>query len=218
MTYHGKVTQGGPPDVRELADLIITKMSVGDFDNNTYLLRCRRTDEQLLVDAAAEAEAIMTMVGDGGLAKVVTTHQHADHWQALADVVSATGAETYAGQDDVDGIPVPTDHPLSDGDRVAVGECSLEVIHLVGHTPGSVALLYDDPAGTPHLWTGDSLFPGGVGNTFGSDENFRSLLHDVRTKLFDRLPDETWFYPGHGADSTLGAERPKLGEWESRGW
>ena len=218
MTYHGKVTPGGPPDVRELADLIITKMSVGDFDNNTYLLRCRRTDEQLLIDAAAEGDRIRTMLGDGGLTKVVTTHQHGDHWQALADVVAATGAETYAGQDDAEGIPVATDHPLVDGDRVTVGECSLEVIHLVGHTPGSVALLYDDPAGTPHLWTGDCLFPGGVGNTFGSDENFRSLLHDVRTKVFDRLPDETWFYPGHGADSTLGAERPKLGEWESRGW
>ena len=218
MTYHGKVTTGGPPDVRELADLIITKMSVGDFDNNTYLLRCRRTDEQLLIDAAAEPDRIMSMLGNGGLAKVVTTHQHGDHWQALADITSATGARTYAGAADVDGIPVPTDHPLQDGDTVEVGDCSLQVIHLVGHTPGSVALLYDDPAGSPHLWTGDSLFPGGVGNTFGSDENFRSLLSDVRTKLFDRLPDETWFYPGHGNDSTLGAERPHLGEWEARGW
>jgi glyoxylase-like metal-dependent hydrolase (beta-lactamase superfamily II) len=218
MTYHGKVTQDGPPDVRELADLIITKMSVGDFDNNTYLLRCRRTDEQLLIDAAAEPDRIMSMVGEGGLSKIVTTHQHGDHWQALSEVVSATGAETYAGAADVDGIPVPTVHPLADGDRVSVGDCTLEVIHLVGHTPGSVALLYDDPSGTPHLWTGDCLFPGGVGNTFGDADNFRSLLHDVRTKVFDRLPDETWFYPGHGNDSTLGAERPHLAEWEARGW
>jgi glyoxylase-like metal-dependent hydrolase (beta-lactamase superfamily II) len=218
MTYHGKVTPGGPPDVRELAELIITKMSVGDFDNNTYLLRCRRTDAQLLIDAAAEPDRIMSMVGEDRLDKVVTTHQHGDHWQALADVVAATGAETYAGAADVEGIPVPTDHPLHDGDLVTVGECTLEVIHLVGHTPGSVALLYDDPAGTPHLWSGDCLFPGGVGNTFGSEENFRSLFSDVRTKVFDRLPDETWFYPGHGNDSTLGAERPHLGEWEARGW
>jgi glyoxylase-like metal-dependent hydrolase (beta-lactamase superfamily II) len=160
----------------------------------------------------------MTMIGDGGLARVVTTHQHGDHWQALSEVVSATGAETYAGSADVEGIPVPTTHPLEDGDTVSVGECTLQVVHLVGHTPGSVALLYDDPAGTPHLWTGDCLFPGGVGNTFGSEENFRSLLSDVRTKVFDRLPDETWFYPGHGNDSTLGAERPHLAEWEARGW
>src|SRR3954453_13034693 len=218
MTYSGRVTVGGAPQVRELAELIITKMSVGDFDNNTYLLRCRRTDQQLLVDAAAEPDRILAMVGDGGLDAVVTTDRHGDHWQALAEVVRATGAATYAGADDVDGIPVPTDRPLRDGDRVTVGEATLEAIHLVGHTPGSVALLYDDPEGTPHLFTGDSLFPGGVGNTFGSDENFRSLLHDVRTKVFDRLPDETWFYPGHGNDSVLGEERPHLPEWEARGW
>jgi glyoxylase-like metal-dependent hydrolase (beta-lactamase superfamily II) len=218
MSYRGKVTQGGPADVRELAHLIVTKMSVGDFDNNTYLLRCRRTGEQLLVDAAAEPDRILAMVGNDGLAKVVTTHRHGDHWQGLAEVVEATGAETYAGADDADEIPVATRHRLADGDRVTVGDCALEVVHLVGHTPGSVALLYDDPAGTPHLFTGDSLFPGGVGNTFGSEDNFRSLLHDVRTKLFDRLPDETWFYPGHGDDSTLGAERPALPEWEARGW
>ena len=218
MTYHGKVTPGGPPEVRELAELIISKMSVGDFDNNTYLLRCRATGEQLLVDAAAEPDRILQLVGDSGLARIVTTHQHGDHWQALADVSSATGAETYAGAADVDGIPVPTDHPLEDGDEVRVGRCSLRVIHLVGHTPGSVALLYDDPEGTPHLFTGDSLFPGGVGNTFGNADNFRSLFHDVRTKIFDALPDETWFYPGHGNDSVLGNERPHLPEWEARGW
>jgi glyoxylase-like metal-dependent hydrolase (beta-lactamase superfamily II) len=83
---------------------------------------------------------------------------------------------------------------------------------------GSIALLYDDPDGTPHLWTGDSLFPGGVGNTFGDAAAFQSLVHDVSTKVFDRLPDETWFYPGHGNDSTLGAERPHLEEWRTRGW
>jgi glyoxylase-like metal-dependent hydrolase (beta-lactamase superfamily II) len=218
MTYHGKVTTGGPPEVRELARLIISKMSVGDFDNNTYLLRCRASGEQLLIDAAAEPDRILQLVGNTGLAKIVTTHRHGDHWQALADVSSATGAETYAGADDADGIPVPTVHLLADGDEVTVGRCTLQVIHLVGHTPGSVALLYDDPEGTPHLFTGDSLFPGGVGNTFGSEENFRSLLHDVRTKIFDRLPDETWFYPGHGNDSVLGEERPHLPEWEARGW
>jgi glyoxylase-like metal-dependent hydrolase (beta-lactamase superfamily II) len=218
VTYSGKVTQGGPPAVRELAKLIITKVSVGDFDNNAYLLRCRSSDEQLLIDAAAEPDRLLTLVGPAGLSKVVTTHQHGDHWQALAEVVDATAAETYAGADDVDGIPVATDRPLRHGDRITIGESSLEVIHLVGHTPGSVALLYDDPTGTPHLFTGDSLFPGGVGNTFGSAEAFRSLIGDVESKLFDRLPDETWFYPGHGDDSTLGAERPSLPEWRARGW
>ena len=217
MSYHGKVVPGGPPDVRELAKLTITKFSVGDMDNNVYLLRCQATDEQLLVDAAADAARILQVVGSDGLRRVVTTHRHWDHHRALPEVVAATGATTVAGEADADELPVPVDERVSDGDTVQVGGCRLEVIHLVGHTPGSIALLYDDPDGTPHLFTGDSLFPGGVGKTW-SAEDFRSLVHDVATKLFDRLPDETWFYPGHGNDSTLGAERPHLAEWRSRGW
>jgi glyoxylase-like metal-dependent hydrolase (beta-lactamase superfamily II) len=217
MIYRGKVRPGGTPDVRELANLTITKMSVGDMDNNAYLLRCQRTDEQVLVDAANEPDRLLRLVGEDGLARVVTTHRHADHWQGLGAVVEATGAETIAGADDAPEIPVPTSRTVVQGDRIPVGECELEVIHLVGHTPGSIALLYDDPAGTPHLFTGDSLFPGGVGKTW-SAEDFRSLIGDVSTKLFDRLPDETWFYPGHGDDSTLGAERPHLPEWRERGW
>jgi glyoxylase-like metal-dependent hydrolase (beta-lactamase superfamily II) len=217
MSYHGKVVPGGPPDVRELAKLTITKFSVGDMDNNVYLLRCQATDEQVLVDAADDARMIMQVVGSDGLRRVVTTHRHWDHHRALLEVVAATGATTVAGEADADELPVPVDERVSDGDTVQVGECRLEVIHLVGHTPGSIALLYDDPDGTPHLFTGDSLFPGGVGKTW-SPEDFTSLVRDVSAKLFDRLPDETWFYPGHGNDSTLGAERPHLSEWRSRGW
>jgi glyoxylase-like metal-dependent hydrolase (beta-lactamase superfamily II) len=217
MTYHGKVTPGGTPAVRELANLTITKFSVGDLDNNVYLLRCQHTDEQVLIDAADDAPRILAAVGDDGLARIITTHQHWDHHRALPAVVDATGAETIAGVDDAPELPVPVDRPVADGERSSVGDCELEVIHLIGHTPGSIALLYDDPAGTPHLFTGDSLFPGGVGKT-GSAEDFASLLDDVATKLFERLPDETWFYPGHGDDSTLGAERPHLEEWRARGW
>ena len=219
MTYHGKVTPGGSAETRELAKLIITKLAVDEQTaNNVYLLRCRATDEQLVIDAAADAPAILQLVGPDGLARVVTTHRHWDHHRALAEVVEATGAETVAGEEDAAELPVKVDRAVSDGDTVRVGECELEVIHLVGHTPGSIALLYDDPAGTPHLFTGDSLFPGGVGNTFGDADAFSSLIHDVTTKVFDRLPDETWFYPGHGDDSTLGAERPHLDEWRERGW
>lgn len=218
MAYHGKVVEGGPADVRELAHLVISKQVVGDFGNNTYLLRCRQTDEQLLIDAAADAPRILALVGSDPLAKIITTHRHGDHWQALAEVVTATGATTYAGEHDAEGIPVATDVLMADGDTVSVGACTLEAIHLVGHTPGSIALLYDDPEGSPHLFTGDCLFPGGVGNTFGDAAAFESLVADVSGKLFDRLPDETWFYPGHGDDGTLGAERPKLAEWRARGW
>jgi glyoxylase-like metal-dependent hydrolase (beta-lactamase superfamily II) len=217
VSYTGHVTPGGPAAVRELPDLTITKLSVGPMDNNAYLLRCRRTGEQLLIDAANEPDKLLPLVGDGGLATVVTTHQHQDHHVALAAVVEATGAASVAHAHDAGPLPVVT-RTVGDGDTVRVGECPLEVIHLVGHTPGSIALLYRDPSGHPHLFTGDSLFPGGVGNTFGNRDNFESLIDDVEHKLFDRLPDETWFYPGHGDDSTLGAERPALPDWRARGW
>jgi glyoxylase-like metal-dependent hydrolase (beta-lactamase superfamily II) len=217
-TYSGKVVPGGPPAVRELARLIITKASVGPMDNNTFVLRCRETDEELVIDAAAEPERILALCGEGPLTRVVTTHRHPDHWQALADVVARTAAVTVAHPADAEAIPVPTDELVTHGDGVQVGACTLEVIHLVGHTRGSIALLYDDPTGPPHLWTGDSLFPGGVGNTRGNREDFDRLLADVTTKLFDRLPDETWVYPGHGNDTTLGMERPHLPEWRARGW
>jgi glyoxylase-like metal-dependent hydrolase (beta-lactamase superfamily II) len=216
-TYHGKVSVGGPPDVRELAGLIITKVAVGPMDNNCYLLRCRNTGEQLMIDAANDAETLLGMLG-GPLARIVTTHQHYDHWQALGEVAKRTGARTAAHPLDAEGIPVATDDLVNDGDEITVGQVSLKAIHLVGHTPGSIALLYDDPNGHPHLFTGDCLFPGGVGNTFGDGKNFASLISDVQTKLFDVLPDETWVYPGHGGDTTLGNERPHLQEWRDRGW
>ena len=217
MSYHGHVTVGGPPDVRELPALVITKIAVGPYDNNAYLLRCRYSGEQLLIDAAAEPETLLTMIGES-LATVATTHQHSDHWQALAEVVSRTGARTAAGALDADGIPVATDIRLNDGDTITVGDNELRAIHLVGHTPGSIAFLYDDPKGHPHLFTGDCLFPGGVGNTEKDPERFTSLYEGVVAKVFDTLPDETWVYPGHGKDTTLGAERPHLKEWRERGW
>ncbi len=218
MSYTGEVEVGGPAHTREAGDLVITKVAVGDMSNNAYLLRCALTGEQALIDAAAEPETLLGLVGDGGLARVVTTHWHPDHWGALAQVVETTGAETVASPVDAEHIPVPTTNPVSDGARVRVGSCELEVITIVGHTDGSIALAYDDPDGIVHLFTGDSLFPGGVGNTFGSAENFAKLIDDVETKLFDRFPDDTWFYPGHGNDSTLGAERASLAEWRERGW
>ncbi|MFJ4679989.1 MULTISPECIES: MBL fold metallo-hydrolase [unclassified Kitasatospora] len=217
MTYHGAVKVGGAPDVRELAHLIITKVAVGPHDNNAYLLRCRATDEQLLIDAAADAPVLLETVGPR-LAAVVTTHRHRDHWGALAEVVAVTGARTMAGRIDAEGIDVPTDLPLEDGSVVRFGQIELTVRHLVGHTPGAIVLLYDDPQGHPHLFTGDCLFPGGVGNTWGDPAAFDSLFRDVNEKVFDRLPDETWVYPGHGDDTTLGAERPHLPEWRERGW
>jgi len=213
MAYTGDTT----PDTRELPGLVITKLSVGPMDNNAYLLRCPSTGDQLMIDAANDSDRLVELIGNGGLATVVTTHRHADHWQGLEDVVAATGATSLAHPADAPEIPGVT-RTVADGDVISVGDANLEVIHIVGHTPGSIALLYRDPSGTPHLWTGDSLFPGGVGNTQGDDERFTSLINDVEHKLFDRLPDDTWFYPGHGKDSTLGRERPAVPEWRARGW
>ncbi|MFL6172884.1 MAG: MBL fold metallo-hydrolase, partial [Marmoricola sp.] len=113
---------------------------------------------------------------------------------------------------------VTVDDRVEHGDLIEFGDVRLEVIRITGHTPGSICLLYDDPDGTPHLFTGDSLFPGGVGNTFGDADAFISLIKDVEERIFARLPDETWFYPGHGNDSQLGVERPHLKEWRERGW
>ena len=223
VSYTGDVTPGGEPDTRELARLTITKLAVDEnTSNNCYLLRCTATGEQVLVDAAAEPERVLALVGDAGLGAVVTTHQHWDHHRALAAVVDATGAEVVAGLPDADAITAQTGVPVTrtvrQGDTVAVGDCTLDVIALAGHTPGSIALLYDDPGGSPHLFTGDSLFPGGVGNTFGDEAAFAQLIDEVEAKLYQRLPDHTWYYPGHANDSTLGAERPHLAEWRRRGW
>ena len=215
--YSGEVTPGGPPAVRELPGITITKLSVGPMDNNAYLVRCNADGSQVLIDAANEADRLLELIGDGGLRAVITTHRHRDHTGALAEVVRATGAESLAHADDAEAIPVVT-RTVAAGETIAVGDCALEVIHIVGHTPGSITLAYRDPDGPAHLFTGDSLFPGGVGNTRGNKANFASLIGDVETKLFNRLGDDTWFYPGHGKDSTLGTERPHLQEWRERGW
>jgi glyoxylase-like metal-dependent hydrolase (beta-lactamase superfamily II) len=204
------------PDTRTLADLSITKLSVGPMDNNAYLLRCLSTGTQLLIDAANDADRLSTLIGPDGLSTVITTHRHADHWQALTSIVEDTGAQSVAHTLDAPGIPIVT-YTVEDGDTITFGDVTLSVIHIVGHTPGSIALLYLDPAGHPHLWTGDCLFPGGPGRTT-SPEDFGTIMDDLEHKVFGVLPDDTWFYPGHGSDSTLGIQRPSIPEWRSRGW
>jgi glyoxylase-like metal-dependent hydrolase (beta-lactamase superfamily II) len=217
--YTGKVEVGGAVDVRRLPGLTIAKVAVGPMSNNAYLLRCAQTGEGLLIDAANEADRLRDLIVLDGppVSAVLTTHMHADHWQALADIVQTAGAAVYAGDPDADDLPVAVDERLNHGDVITVGDLSLEIIALRGHTPGSVAVLYRDPVGTPHLFTGDSLFPGGVGKTT-SPEDFTSLVDDVSIRVFDVLGDDTWFYPGHGDDSTLGEQRPHVSEWRARGW
>lgn len=219
--YTGHVDPEGPAARRTLDALTITKISVGPMDNNAYLLVCRSTNEALLIDAANDHERLSDLLGSSPdrprLRTIVTTHQHADHWQALSALAGAHGTSTAAHELDAAVLPVPPDVLVDHGDTINVGEVPLSIIHLRGHTPGSIAVVYDDPTGHPHLFTGDSLFPGGVGKTTSAD-NFASLINDVEDRLFAVLPDDTWFYPGHGDDSTLGKERPSLAEWRSRGW
>jgi glyoxylase-like metal-dependent hydrolase (beta-lactamase superfamily II) len=224
--YTGEVSPGGDPDVRRLGCLTLTKVAVDpEMSNNCYLLHCDETDEMVLIDAAAEPERLLGLIGDRSLTSIVTTHQHWDHHRALAAVKAAhPDATVVAGAPDADAIEeqtgVTVERRVGQGDKVAVGTCDLQVIPIAGHTPGSIALLLDDDAVSPvpHLFTGDSLFPGGVGATRGDADAFAQLIGDVEARIFDRLPDETWFYPGHGNDGVLGDERPHLGEWRARGW
>jgi len=217
MTYTGDVVVGGPPQVRQLDRAQITKVATRPFDNNCYLVRCRATGQTLLVDAAGDARTLLSLVRDGRLVTVVQTHSHWDHVQALAEVRTATGAQVVAHAADAAGLPVPAHRLVDDGDVVDVGELTLEVLHLQGHTPGSIALVLQDGDST-HLFSGDSLFPGGPGNTDKDPRRFEQLMGDLERKVFAALPDDTWVYPGHGADTTLGAERPAIPQWRARGW
>ncbi len=214
------VEPGGEPLTLALSPtLSMTKVSVGPMDNNAYLLTS--TDGgSLLVDAAADAATLLALTGTT-VDTIVTTHRHGDHWQALGEVAESTGAALRCGRPDVDAIAtgawVESLSGLWDGETVAVGRELLEVIGLVGHTPGSIALAYDGADGVTHLFTGDSLFPGGPGKTSG-EADFTSLLDDLEHKVFARFDDRTVVHPGHGDDTTLGAERPHLAEWRDRGW
>jgi glyoxylase-like metal-dependent hydrolase (beta-lactamase superfamily II) len=218
--YTGHV-EPGTAARRILPGATIIKASVGPMDNNAYLVTCSETGETLLIDAANDAEDLVDLVRKNApkLALIVTSHQHFDHWQALEAVVDATGAPTAAHEIDADPLPVEPDRLLTDGDTIQVGKLTFDVIHLRGHTPGSVALALSGPAAgnATQLFTGDCLFPGGLGRTTKPAE-FESLFKDVESRVFDRFGDDTVVYPGHGDDTTLGAERPQLAEWRARGW
>lgn len=197
--------------------MIIHKIAVGPLSNNVYLLRCRASGAQIMIDAASDPDILMPLLGGDDLDFILTTHSHPDHWQALHSVARQTEARTAAPIADLDNIGVAIDQPLSHGDFIRFGSCELEVITVGGHTPGCSLFLYRDPSGHEHLFSGDALFPGGVGKT-ANDEDFEELISGITSEVFDRLSDFTWVYPGHGADTTLGTERPHLESWRNRRW
>lgn len=210
----------------DLPALTIRSISVSGMDNNVYLLTAKESGAQVLIDAADDLPAIRQLLADGAadtpaaprLALVATTHQHWDHVRALKELVEATGARTAAGADDADALPVPVDVRLSHGDVGNFDGFDITAVHLRGHTPGSIAFVYQDPDGPAHIFSGDSLFPGGVGNTDKDPGRFNQLLSDVTERLFGAYPDTAVVHPGHGKPTTLGAERPHLDEWRARGW
>lgn len=197
------------------------------MDNNVYLLTSKDHGTQVLIDAADDARAIAHLVASGAddcvdkgwanLQLIITTHSHWDHVRALAEVAMHSEAMTACGTNDAADIDVPMDLTFDDHDTAELDGFELEVIELRGHTPGSIALVLRDPNGPAHIFSGDSLFPGGVGKT-GSPEDFQQLLADVTERIFDRFDDDTVIHPGHGKATTLGAERPHLNEWKERGW
>ncbi|OBA60927.1 Zn-dependent hydrolase [Mycobacterium sp. 1100029.7] len=218
--YTGHVDPGNTAR-RTLPGATILKASVGPMDNNAYLVTCSETGETLLIDAANDADTLIDLIREHApkISLIVTSHQHFDHWQALEAVAAATGAPTAAHEIDAEPLPVKPDRLLANGDTVQIGKLTFDVIHLRGHTPGSIALALDGPAtgGVTQLFTGDCLFPGGPGRTT-RPEDFDSLMSGLETKVFDRFDDSTVVYPGHGDDTTLGGERPHLAEWRDRGW
>ncbi|KUG54295.1 Zn-dependent hydrolase [Serinicoccus chungangensis] len=222
---HGHVTPGGASWTYDLGSVVVRKCSVSEMDNNVYLITCTATGERLLVDAADDVERIVRLLEEDGrrggheLGQVLTTHRHWDHHRALPELVRRTGAATLAGAVDADDLPVPVDHRLRDGDTLRVGNLVLDVVHLRGHTPGSVALALSTAADrtTTLLFTGDSLFPGGPGRTT-SAHDFTVLMDDLEARVFAVFDDDALVLPGHGDNTTLGAERGSLPQWRERGW
>jgi glyoxylase-like metal-dependent hydrolase (beta-lactamase superfamily II) len=205
----GFVEPGGRSHVYDEHDgMAVTKFSVGPFDNNVYVVRCTATGKAIIVDGAADAERILGEAEGTEVVGIVQTHGHPDHIQALEALVGALDVPVFAHP--ADKMPVATT-ALSDGHTLKVGALEIAVMHTPGHTPGGICFVVND-----HLFSGDTLFPGGPGNTFGKRAAFDQIMGSL-DRLF-ALPDQTRVSPGHGLDTTLARERPYLETWRARGW
>lgn len=197
-------------------ELTLHRTSVSEMDNNCYLLVAG--DEALLIDAADDAPGLLDMAKQAGasITAVLTTHRHPDHHRALTEVLNKTGATHYASFLDSPALPAAVDVELNHGDTLEFAGHSFPIAILRGHTPGGAALTAEID-GQTHLFVGDSLFPGGLGKTT-SESDFVRLYKDVHERIFDVYDDEAIVHPGHGDDTTLGAERPHLDDWWERRW
>jgi glyoxylase-like metal-dependent hydrolase (beta-lactamase superfamily II) len=191
----------------------IHKLVVGPLDNNVFVLRCRQSGEALLVDAANEHEQLLALCRELGVRKIVETHGHWDHIQAVPQLREA-GYEVAVRAEDAAMLP-SYDLLLEDDALLEVGRLRLRTIHTPGHTPGSMCFLVE---GSPVLLSGDTLFPGGPGNTASEIGDFPTIIDSIERRLFAPLAPGTIVMPGHGLDTTIGAERPHLDEWVARGW
>jgi glyoxylase-like metal-dependent hydrolase (beta-lactamase superfamily II) len=191
-------------------DLVVRKIRVGTMENNVYVLECPETHDALLVDGCFDPDTILNGLAGANIVAIVQTHGHMDHVQALSGLKERLAVPVYAhaGED----YPVPVEVELSDGQEIRFGNRSVKVLHTPGHTPGGICL-----HAPGHLVSGDTLFPGGPGNTWGDADAFAQIISSIEKKLFV-LPDATAVYPGHGEDTTIGRERPHLQEWKERGW
>jgi glyoxylase-like metal-dependent hydrolase (beta-lactamase superfamily II) len=190
----------------------LRSFSVGAYDNNVYLLSDDKSGEALLIDPADEAPRIIQELDGLRLSHILVTHWHPDHVQALEAVREKTGAQFACHPLDEPRMPLSADQRLQDGQRLSFGDYELVALHTPGHTQGSVCFLAGE-----RLFTGDTLFPGGPGNTSGPDASFPTIIESLESKLFS-LPDEIQVLPGHGKPTTIGQERPHLEEWIARGW
>jgi glyoxylase-like metal-dependent hydrolase (beta-lactamase superfamily II) len=190
----------------------LTSFAVGPYDNNIYVLSDPSSKEALLIDAANDAPRILKELEGLRVSHILTTHGHGDHVQAARQVREQTHARFSFHEGDASMMPLPADWRIADGDAFTFGEYSLRAIHTPGHTPGSVCFVIGE-----HLFSGDTLFPGGPGKTANPYASFPTIIESIRTKLF-ALPDDVQVLPGHGKPTTIGTERPHLEEWIARGW
>jgi glyoxylase-like metal-dependent hydrolase (beta-lactamase superfamily II) len=208
---------GGPFVEVGDGDLVLRKRTVSAMHNNVYLIGCARTGESLIVDAADDAPLIRSLAEGYRPLAVVQTHGHWDHVRAWHALREDPNLEVWGHPGDLDLYPGAPDRLLSDREVLAVGSLAVEVLHVPGHTPGS--LLFSVSGASEHwLVTGDTLFPGGPGNTFGDTAAHAQIMDGLEQRVFARFGDRTRVLPGHGDATTLGRERPDLAEWRQRGW